>query len=138
MRKNRHSIFGAGKISGVLLGALIYLLLFVICSSLAALLAIRADSPMDSSSLYSLLGTAISAALGGFILCKAKGDGGVKHSSLCALCAVLVLLVFGIIVGGGLPEMSAIINYLSFVGSAFVFAFIGRKKERRHKIRRVR
>ena len=137
MRKFKVSNSKAGKISSLLAGVLVFVLIFALCSTLAAILALRAESPMDAASVYSLASVVVSAALGGFILCKIKGEGGVKHSLICASLSTALLLILGMIIGG-LPGISSLINYVSFIGTASVFAFLGRKRERRHKRRRAR
>ena len=137
MRNFQSRNSGIGIISGFAIEALFYIILFIISAFVAALFALRAESPMDAASVYSIPAVVVSAAFGGFILSKIRGEGGVKHAVISAALAASVLFIIGLITGG-MPGVSAMINYISFVGIAGIFAFLGRKRERRHKRRRAR
>lgn len=134
----RKTALTRGKISGFVVGILIYLLSISLACVCAAAISADSDDPMGASGLYSLLGIVLAGALGGFVVCKMHGEGGVRHSTVCAAITSILLLLCGIIGAGGIPKASAFINYISFLGTALVFAFIGRKKEKKHKRRRFR
>jgi len=123
---------------GIALGVFAYLSTLVLFSILAAILSLGADDPIGRTGIYSLIATVLAGATGGIIICRGRGEGGIKHSALCAAATTAVMLILGLVFSGGVPAPSAFINYFSFLGSAILFSYLGRKKEHNRKRRRNR
>ena len=128
-------IFGGGKVSALLLGALFSLLLVVGCSAIASFISLFLDDPTGHAGILSIGASLIAGALSGFILGRRYGDGGVRHSALCTGLCALLMTVIGAIISGGLPNASALINHVCFIGVGVLFSMLGKKRQRRRRIR---
>ena len=138
MKRNKNIKFAGDGISQIVLGAITYLGLILLFSAVAAALSMVADDPIGSSGAYSLIGAILAGAVGGIITSVGRSDGGIRHSAICAVVAVCVMLLSGIIIARGITSPSAFINYACIIGASTVFAYLFRKKGKRHGKRRMR
>ena len=93
------------------------------------------ENPTAMTGIFSLASLLLTAALMGFIISKLKGDGGMLISVLSSLLFCLILLTVGLIGTGGKLPLFIPINYLCYMGVAALFAFLGKKREKRGRHR---
>ena len=116
-------------------GLLISVIMLPLFSLLAAFIAYSGEDPTGVIGTYSLIALLLSAAVSGFITSKMKGEGGWRTVLLTALTVVLIMLIAAVIITGGTPEISALMNYLCYIGISVLSGYLAlpRKKHRRRK-----
>jgi hypothetical protein len=135
MKKRKNGFVTFESARGLMIGALIALCSVLICSLIAAAIALGADDPMGMIGICSFCALLCSGAICGVILTRLSG-AGTKNAVLSSLVAVAVMAVCSLIITHRAPSPSALMNYVSFVGSAAIFSFLGRKRAKRHKPKR--
>ncbi|MBQ8528881.1 MAG: hypothetical protein IJ459_04005 [Clostridia bacterium] len=95
---------------------------------IGAALASASEDPTAKVGLYSLLSLLLAAAVGGFIVSRLSGEGGIKIALLCALAVVMVMLLISVIVTGGAPSVSALMNYGCYLGVYALAAILGKRR----------
>ena len=106
-------------------------LIIIFLSLIFAIVANTLEDPTGNLGIFSFAVLIIGAAAGGFISAKMKKEGAVVFSSLVALTLTLIMLVICLITDGGV-NLSALMNYLCYIGVASLGATVG-AKEGRHK-----
>ncbi len=104
-------------------------------SLIGALVATLTDDPGGHLGIISLFVMIISAAAGGVLSSRIRGEGGVGFATLVALTIVLIMLIVNVIVSAGGVGGAAFMNYGCYLGVASLCAYLGRKKphHRGHK-----
>ena len=109
------------------------ILVIAVISFAAAILCSFNYKNSGDLKLYSFAALILAGLLTGFINSKRNG---MKTAVFTALFVSLILLLIGIIITGGKIGFGAIMNYLCFFLLSVAGAYIGRKKERRHRRKR--
>ena len=135
MKKRKNGSATLGSARGLMIGVLIALGCVLVCSLVAAAVALVADDPMGMIGICSFCALLASGAACGIILSRRSGRG-TKGTLLCSLIAVAVMAVCSLIITHKAPSPSALMNYVCFVGSAAIFSILGRKRAKRHKPKR--
>jgi putative membrane protein (TIGR04086 family) len=106
---------------------------FVICALVLALIISTTKNPLAFIGYTSLALLIACGAISGFFTSKYKGEHGTVTAGLSSLIFAILLIFCGLIINGGGVKSVTLINFLLYVISAFLFAFIGskRKKHRR-------
>ena len=100
----------------------------------AALISSLAD-PLSSIKTASLVLFLISGAVSGFVVAKFKSEGGILLSALSSLIFSLMLIAVSLICNKGSVGGGILMNALCYFLIAALFAFFGRKRERRSRRR---
>jgi peptidoglycan/LPS O-acetylase OafA/YrhL len=124
-----------GGVRTFILGAGTAAVALLVCSLIAAAIAYSDSDPTGKIGIYSLAALIISAAIGGSVTSRLTGDGGVRYAALTSLTVVMVMLLCAVITGGGSPKLSALMNYLCYLGVSVGAAHLARPRKRRHKRR---
>ncbi len=122
-----------GGLGFFLLGILCSGILIVVSSFIMAVIASGSGDPTSKIGAYSLIALLLSAAISGICISRIKGDGGFGVSALTALAVALIMTLIGIISSGGRLTLACFMNYGCYLGVSVIFAYLGRKKEKRHK-----
>lgn len=118
-----------------LTGLLVEAITLVLSSLVAAALAYASSDSTRVVGMYSLASLIISAAIGGVLTARLAGEGGVRIVALASLTVVMVMLLCAVIVGGGSPRLSALMNYICYLGVSVGAAHLARPRKKRHKRR---
>ena len=110
----------------------------ILSSFVMAIIANGSKNSTANLALYALLSLLISAALSGFFISRLRTDGGVKWALLAAVAVVLLMSGGAMIICKGKIAPASIMNYLSYLGVCLIFTYLGRKKEKRPRRRRIR
>ena len=104
-------------------------------SLIAAVVVSYTDDPTRIVGICSLAAMIAAALITGFSV--SKMGGGIKCSALVSLTAVMTMLLASVLVGGGTPPYSALMNYLSYFGASLVGGYAAisgnGKRKRRHR-----
>ena len=111
---------GAGvAIGGMLVFAIVFGAIAMLFEDVAAKIPI-----------FAMATVIVSAIVGGAVASRMVNDGKTSLSLLSSLMAVLVLMLIGAIVGGGALPFSVFLNFIIFVGTFTLSAYLTRKRER--------
>ena len=132
MLKNRRTSLQAAPKS-LLLTILVSALITVLVSFIFAVIANSGENSTSSLGVYSLISLLISAAVGGLFSTRICGF---KIVVLSALSMILLMLIFAFIVCGGKVTLGAFMNYGCYFGAYVAMGYLGKKRERRRRIRR--
>ena len=135
MHKFKRKLNTATRPRAYLAGLLISVGVLVITSLVMSALAYSSPDPTGKIGIYSLVSLILSAAISGFMVSRFFSDGGIGIALLTSFSVVLILMLFGVIIGGGRLGGGAFMNYLSYFGVALLFTIFGKKRERRHRRR---
>ena len=133
MMKLKRRTKETGSLGIFLFGIIGSALLIVLLSFVMAIIANSSDDPTSKIGIYSLLTLLISAAISGVAISRIKGEGGFGVAALTALTVALIMTFIGIIMSGGRLTLGCFMNYGCYLGVSVMFAYLGRKKEKRHK-----
>ena len=104
------------------------LLLVPAFALIGAALASASNDPTAKVGLYSLLSLLLAAAVCGFIVSRLSAESGIKIALLCALAVVMIMLLISVIVTGGAPSASALLNYGCYLGVYALTAILGKRR----------
>ena len=122
-----------GSMKLLLLGALGSGILLAIVSFILALICMRMENSSGAANIMPLVALLITGAVSGFVISKIKGEGGVLTGVLSSLFFVLTLLIAALIITGGNVSAKCPLNYICYMGIASLFAFFGKKKNKRRR-----
>lgn len=100
----------------------------IILALLTAFFAYRAENSSVAAESYSLITLLISGVLSGTVGGRMIGF---KRAMLAALMTVLLMMIAGILLSSSAPGMGAFMNYLCYMLTALVGAYLGKRRERR-------
>ncbi len=109
---------------------LVSIALVLLSTLVMAALAAISENPTGKIGIYSLVALILSAILSGIISARISGAEGIKYPLLSALCVVLIMLLFSVVIEGA-PSASSLMNYGTFVAVSAFSGFLGRKREKR-------
>jgi putative membrane protein (TIGR04086 family) len=130
MARHKHKEKASG-LTVLLIGTLAEGATLVLMSLLFSFFSYSMSDPLAITGLCSILSLVITAAVGGVVISRVKGDGGMAISVLSALLLCLILLLIGLIITGGELPLGCIISYLCYIAIAALSGFLGRKRNRR-------
>ena len=107
----------------------------LVTSLTAAAIAYASPDPTGVVGIYSLVALIVSAAISGALTARLASEGRVRLAALTSLTVVMVMLLTAVIVGGGTPKLSSLMNYLCYLGVSVAAAYLARPRKRRHKRR---
>ena len=118
-------------------GAGIAMAALVLFSAIFSGIAMLTDDAAARLPLFALLTLIISAAVGGAVSTRTVSDGRLSLALLSALFAALIFMLIGTIIGKGHLPLSVFLNFLIFVGTFGLSAYIFKKRnggrKRRYK-----
>ncbi len=135
MTKMKKQDKGRYGIRGLLYSSLITFGIIIVISFIFSLIAASADNPIAKTDIFSLLSLIISGVVSSFICSKRFGMG---KALLSSLFVILIMLLLGIVFSSGRLSGSAFMNYGCFFGTCAVGSYLGRKREKKHKIHKRR
>ncbi len=118
-------------IIGIIFAAISF---FAIAFSASMILSIL-KNPLGSIGLFSFVTLLISGAISGFFTSKYKSEGGTVTAIITAVAFAAVLLVTGLIINGGRLPFVTLVNLLSYIMLAALFALIAQRKRKRRSRR---
>ena len=132
MHKAKGSFFDgiAGKF---ILCFAISILLIVLFSLFSALILDGLKDPTKNIGVFSLSAMVLSAILSGVLCSRIKGESGLRFASLVGLAVVLLMLLINVIISSGKVSLSAFMNYGCYLGAYILSAYLGRKRDGRHR-----
>ena len=135
MKKHRGSKIKKSALGSLLFGVLFSFAMLIIISFVSSALLMASKNPGGSIKVVSFAVLLITAAVSGFTVSKYKGEGGVVTSLISSVISVIIMLGISIICSGGKVGGVIFMNYLCYVLIAAFTAFLGKKRERRHRHR---
>lgn len=119
-------IIGCGA---MIVGVLITTFIFAVISSIT-------KNPTALTGILSLVSLLVAGAVTSFILAKVIRDGGTLIAIVSSVAVSLIMSVIGLIAKGGMISISVFLNYLAFIGTSSLFAFLaGKTGERKRRYR---
>ena len=121
--------------NAIIFGIIFTSAIFFILAFLASLILSSMKNPLGSSGLFSFAVLLFTGAISGFFTSKYKGEHGVFPSCVCAVIFALILFGIGLIVSGGKIAMITVVNLLSYIALALIFAAMAKNKRKRRRTR---
>ena len=121
--------------STLIFGIILTAASFFILTFLASLLLSMIKNPLGASGIASFAVLLITGILSGFFTAKYKGEHGILPSGACALIFAFILFCTGLISSGGKIASITIINLISYVAVAFLFAALAKRRKRHGRVR---
>ena len=132
MHKAKGSFFD-GIAGGFILCFAISILLIVLFSLFSALILDGLKDPTKNIGVFSLSAMVLSAILSGVLCSRIKGESGLRFASLVGLAVVLLMLLINVIISSGKVSLAAFMNYGCYLGAYILSAYLGRKRDGRHR-----
>lgn len=114
---------------------LISVAVIFLLSIVMALVASGSDDPTAKIGIYSLVAILISGAVSGFFISKIRGEGGVLYSLFVSLGVSAFIIIAALIASGGRISGGSFMNCACYAGVFTAFAYLGRRREKRHRHR---
>lgn len=108
-------------------------LTFFAVSFIFTLFASLSENPTSLIGIFSLISLLVSGALFGFVTSRIMGEGSKLSIPISALCTVLIMIAIGLIWSKGTTHISTLLNYLTYIGVAVIFSYLGRIRPKRKK-----
>ncbi len=124
-----------GKVETLLFGVIFSFVAVFAFSLIASLIIMGSKNAVSTAQRISLIVFLISGAVSGFLTSKFKGEGGILLSAISSVIFVMILCAIALVVSRGNIGGKLFMNYICYLPVAFLFAFLGKKKARRHKRR---
>lgn len=121
--------------STFIFGIIFTVALFFTLAFTASLILSTLKNPLGASGMASFLVLLLTGAISGFFTAKYKGDRGVVPAGLCAMFFALILFGSGLIASDGKIATVTVVNLLSYISMAFIFAAFAKKKRRPRRSR---
>ena len=119
--------------STIIFGMIFTVASFFALNFSASLILSLLKNPLGASGITSFAVLLITGAISGFFTSKYKGENGILASGICALIFAFLLFVVGLIMSGGKIASITLINLISYIALAFIFAALAKsRKKRRH------
>ena len=109
--------------------------MFVAVCLITSVIAFCTADPMSLVKPFSICALIISAALASFISSK---RGGMASAILSALIFTLIMLIFGVVISGGKTNAGALINYVCYMLTSLLFAYLASRAPKKRWQRRRR
>ena len=121
--------------NAIIFGTVFNIAAFFILTFLATLILSLLKNPLKISGIASFCVLLFTGMLSGSFTAKYKGEYGIFSSFACTLIFAFALLGTGLILSGGKVSSITLVNLVSYVALAFIFAILTkkRKKHRRTK-----
>ena len=129
----KYSLSNIHPILQALLGALAAILCFLAVSFIFALISSFTENPTSLTGIFSLLSLLTSGAIFGLTASRIIGNGAQRLISISLGISVAVMLLVGVILKGGAIAPSALLNYLAYLGVGVIFAFLGKRRNKKKK-----
>ena len=113
--------FAKPLISGLIIGLIVTLLLFVLFALGMSVYIL----PTNSANIVASLSIAAGSFCGGFFAAKRLGKNGLITGALCGLAMFLLFTLIGIAAFGNAPDTSTLIRLLIFITSGATGGIIG-------------
>ena len=123
----KSNISGIGRLfigSGVAMGSL---LIFAVILGGVAMLFEDVAAKIPAFAIITII---VSAIVGGAVVSRTVSEGKTSLSLLSSLMAALIFMLIGAIIGGGALPFSVFLNFIIFVGTFTLSAYLTRKRER--------
>ena len=120
------------------LATLAHAAVFAVAILVGSLVLFNGQNPAPLIGAASLLSFIIGGAISGFCVSRALGRRGFSLSSASALIFALVLLIISAVISNGKISPRALMNYLCYLPTAILFAFIATRRRSGAKKRRRR
>jgi hypothetical protein len=123
----KSNISGIGRLfigSGVAMGSL---LIFAVILGGVAMLFEDVAAKIPTFAIITII---VSAIVGGAVVSRTVSEGKTSLSLLSSLMAALIFMLIGAIIGGGALPFSVFLNFIIFVGTFTLSAYLTRKRER--------
>lgn len=106
-------------------------------SLIMSAIAYSSPDPTGKIGIFSLVSLIISSLIAGLLHRRLYRGRGMGMGALTALATTLIMLIFGAIISGGHLGLSAVMNYLSYLGIGLLSALIphregGKRKRRKY------
>ena len=123
----KSNISGIGRLfigSGIAMGSL---LIFAVILGGVAMLFEDVSAKIPTFAIITII---ISAIVGGAVVSRTVNEGKTSLSLLSALMAALIFMLIGAIIGDGALPFSVFLNFIIFVSTFTLSAYLTRKRER--------
>lgn len=123
----KSNISGIGRLfigSGVAMGSL---LIFAVILGGVAMLFEDVAAKIPTFAIITII---VSAIVGGAVVSRTVSEGKTSLSLLSSLMAALIFMLIGAIIGGGALPFSVFLNFIIFVGTFTLSAYLTRKRDK--------
>ena len=130
MKKKFYKKSNIGSIGKLFIGAAIAMGSLLIFSVVLGGVAMLFEDVLARIPLFAIITIVVSAIAGGAVVSRTVNEGKISLSLLSALMAALIFMLIGAIIGGGALPFSVFLNFIIFVGTFTLSAYLTRKRER--------
>ncbi len=132
MKKHRSKSTEKTPLAVFIFGILFSFATLVILSFISSLILLSTKNPILSIKATSLAVLLIAGAISGFAITKYKGNLNFGISVAASVSVAVLMLAISLIFAKGNVGGGIFMNYLCYVLVAAFFAFVGRRKAKRH------
>ena len=136
--KNKKKGDGGRTPRALLPATLSHMAIFIIAVFIGSAILFMQPNPTALVGAASLSAFIVSGAISGFLNSRMLGRGGFAISSASALIFTLILFIISAVSSGGKIPSRALMNYLCYLPTAVLFAFIATRRRENRKRRRRR
>lgn len=130
MKKKFYKKSDIGVVGKLFIGAGVAIGAMLIFAVMFGAIAMLFEDVAAKIPIFAMATVVASAVVGGAVVSRAVNDGKTSLSLLSSLMAALVLMLIGAIIGGGALPFSVFLNFIIFVGTFTLSAYLTRKRER--------
>ena len=130
MKKKFYKKSDIGVIGRLFIGAGVAIGAMLIFAVMFGAIAMLFEDVAAKIPIFAMATVVASAIVGGAVVSRAVNDGRTSLSLLSSLMAALILMLVGAIIGGGALPFSVFLNFIIFVGTFTLSAYLTRKRER--------
>jgi hypothetical protein len=130
MKKKFYKKSDIGVVGKLFIGAGVAIGAMLIFAVMFGAVAMLFEDVAAKIPIFAMATVVASAVVGGAVVSRAVNDGKTSLSLLSSLMAALVLMLIGAIIGGGALPFSVFLNFIIFVGTFTLSAYLTRKRNR--------
>ena len=130
MKKKFYKKSDIGVVGKLFIGAGVAIGAMLIFAVMFGAIAMLFEDVAAKIPIFAMATVVASAVVGGAVVSRAVNDGKTSLSLLSSLMAALVLMLIGAIIGGGALPFSVFLNFIIFVGTFTLSAYLTRKRDR--------
>ena len=132
MKRHRVTKKRQAPLAALLFGVSLSFSAIILVSFIASAILFNTKTPIGKVDVASLISLLVAGALSGFAISKKKGEGGIVTASICSATSIAIMLLISLISGSGNIGGKSFMNYVCYILVSVFFAFIGRKREKKH------
>ena len=106
---------------------------FILLSVISSFIISATPQPLRFANIGAFAALLISGAVAGFITARLLPERKILYSLISALLFSLLMLAVGLIMARGGISGGVFLNYLSYILTSLLFAWLGSRERKRHR-----